>query len=60
MRNCVTPTPITTTIINQVHSIADREGMPSGNKIYIITGLLLYESSWIAGLYYSEDDDNVN
>ena len=32
-RNCVMPTPITPTIINQVQSIADREGMPSGIKI---------------------------
>ena len=50
--NSVTPTPITPTIINQVHSIADREDMPSGIKIPNRTGLVLYDSACITGVYY--------
>ena len=59
-RNCVTPAPITPTIINQVHYIYDREGIYSCNKISNRTGLLSYDSSWIVGVYYSEDGDNEN
>ena len=56
-RNRVAPAPITPKTINQVHSIADREGMPSGMKIANIIRLVLYDSAWIAGVDYSEDDD---
>ena len=59
-RNCVTPAPITPTIINQVHYISDREGMYSCIKISNRTGLLSYDSSCIAGVDYSEDDDDEN
>ena len=58
MRNHVTPAPITPTIINQVYSIGDREDMPNGIKISDRTGLVLYDSAWIAGVDDSEDDDN--
>ena len=58
--NCVTPAPITPTIINQLRSIADSNGMPSGIKIDNITGLILYDSALIARVYYSEGDDNEN
>ena len=51
-RNLVTPAPITPTIINQLHSIANREGMPSGIKIDNRTGIVLYESAWIEGVDY--------
>ena len=59
-RNRVAPTLITPTTINQVHSIADREGMPSGMKIANIIRLVLYDSAWIAGVDYSEEDDDEN
>ena len=59
-RNRVTPAPITPTIINQVHSINDREGMTSGIKISNITALVLYDSAWIAVVDYSENDDCEN
>ena len=58
--NHVTPALITPTIINQLHSISDREGMHIGIKISNRTGLVLYDSAWIAGVDYSEDDDDEN
>ena len=58
--NRVKPDPIKPTIINQVHSIADREGMTSGIKIANRTGLILYDSAWIVGVDYSEDNDDEN
>ena len=57
-RNHVTPDPITPTVINQVHSISYREGMPSGIKISNRTVLVLYDSAWISGVDYSEEDDD--
>ena len=59
-RNCVTPAPITPMNINQVHSIAYMEGMPSGIKIANRTGLVLYDSACISGVDYLEDDDDEN
>ena len=32
--------------------------MPSGIKVANISGLILYYSAWIAGVDYSEDDDD--
>ena len=34
--------------------------MPSGIKISNGTGIILYDSDWIAGVYCSEDDDDEN
>ena len=45
MRNRVTPSLITPTIINQVHYISDRGVMPSRIKISNRTGLVLYDSA---------------
>ena len=59
-RNHVTPASITPTIINQVHSVANRCDVPSGIIISNITGLILYDSACIVGVYYSEDDDDEN
>ena len=58
--NSITPTTIKPNINKQVHSIADREGIPSGIKISNRTGLVLYNSAWITGVDYSEGDDNEN
>ena len=54
----VTPSPINPTIINQLHTISDMYGIPSGIKIANRTGLILYYSDWIVRVDYSEDDDN--
>ena len=59
-RNRVIPAPITPIIINQVHSIIDREVMPIGVRISNRTVIILYEDAWIAGVDYSQDDDNEN
>lgn len=55
-RRKVTPVPITPAVIKQVHALADQEGMPSGLKINNRTGLLLYDSAWIAGVDYDEEE----
>ena len=34
--------------------------MPSGIEIANRTGLVLYDSAWIVGVDYSEDDDDKN
>jgi hypothetical protein len=53
----VTPIPITQHIIDLVHAMADHEGMPDGIKIMNRHGIVLYDSSWIAGVDYEEDND---
>ena len=58
--NCVTPALIKPTIINKVNYIADREGIPSGIKISNIKGLVSYDSAYITGVDYSENDDDKN
>jgi hypothetical protein len=57
----VTPVPITPAIIVQVHAIAAQDDMPEGLKITNCYGTMLYDSSWIAGVGYEENDkDNKN
>ena len=34
--------------------------MPSGSIISNITGLILYDSTWISGVDYSEDNNDEN
>ena len=63
LRRRVTAIPITPSIIRQVHSIAEREGMPKGLKVHNRFGTLLYDSAWIAGVDYNEeqfDDDDYD
>ena len=38
-----------------VHRIAHNDGMPKGLKITKHTGQVLYDSNWIAGVDYDED-----
>ena len=59
-RNHVSPAPIIPTIINQLHTISDMYSIPSGIKIANRTGRILYDSAYIAGVDYSEDDDDEN
>ena len=54
-RRRITPIPITPAIIKMVHHIAERDGMPKGLKITNHTGQVLYDSTWIAGVDYDED-----
>jgi hypothetical protein len=55
-RHHVTPIPITPAIIKMVHRIAEQEDMPKGLKITNHTGQVLYNSTWIAGVDYDEDE----
>ena len=62
MRRKLTPIPVTPHVIRQVHLIAEREDMPDGLKIENRTGIILYDSSWTAGVDYDPEaeDDNVD
>jgi hypothetical protein len=52
----ITPILITPVIIKMVHRIAKKDGMPKGLKITNHTGKVLYDSTWIAGVDYDEDE----
>ena len=52
----VTPIPITPVIIKMVYCIANQDGMPKGLKITNCTRQVLYDSTWIAGVDYDEDE----
>jgi hypothetical protein len=48
MRQYVTEVPITSTIIQQIHDIANIEGMPKGLKVKNFTNQIFYDAAWIA------------
>ena len=58
-RRSVTPIPITPTVIAAVESMAAEEGM-KGIKMRTKTGQVLYDSSWITGVDYDEDEDDLD
>ena len=51
----ITPAPITQSVIDAVHSLAERDHMPAGLKIHSKTQILLWDSAWIAGVDYDEE-----
>jgi hypothetical protein len=57
MHRNVTPIPLTQHVIDLVHAMAERDGMPNGLKIENKAGLVLYNSSWIAGVDYDDDEE---
>ena len=57
-RRRVTPLPITPAVIKQVHRLAEMDGMSKGLKITNHTGQVIYDSTWIAGVDYDEDQFN--
>ena len=67
-RRTVTPLPMTQNVIDLVQAMAKKDGMPQGIKLTTKAGLILYDSSSIAGVddrdteeqsqYDSEDDSN--
>jgi hypothetical protein len=59
-RQYITPSPITPSIIKQVHDIAIMENMPEGLKIKNKTGNLLYDHAWIAGVDYDHQDTDTD
>jgi hypothetical protein len=52
----VTPLPITPAIIKQVHALAEQDRMPKGLKITNRTGQILFDSAWLAGVDYDEEE----
>jgi hypothetical protein len=57
----ITPLPITQSVIDTVNAMAKSQDMPQGLKIATKMGRLLYDSTWIAGVDYednNDDDDN--
>ncbi len=55
----ITPIPITPAIIKIAHSIAEKDTMSKGLKITNHTGQVLYNSTWIAGVDYDEEEFNI-
>ena len=50
--------PVTTSVIQQVHTLARMDNMPKGLKITNKTGLVLYDASKTAGVDYVQDTDD--
>ena len=61
-RRNITPVPITPAIVKQVHTLAQDEDMPVGLKIVNRTGQVFYDSAWIPGVDYDEEqfDDELD
>ena len=57
-RRTVTPVPITQHVIDLVHDMANQDGIPDGLKIETRSGKILFDSAWIAGVDYAEDDND--
>ncbi len=55
-RRNVNPVPIKPGNIKHLHTLAEREGMPDGLKIENRTGQLFYNSAWITGVDYHEEE----
>jgi hypothetical protein len=56
-RRALTTIPITENIIELIHTMADNDDMKDGLKIETKSGLILYDSAWIAGVDYEENDE---
>ena len=59
LRN-LTPMPVTSSIIKQVHDMAVMDKIPKGLKITNKTGNILIDSAQIAGVNYTNDEDTRN
>ena len=61
-RRNITPVPITPAIVKQVHTLAQNEDMPAGLKLENRTGQVFYDSAWIPGVDYDEEqfDDDLD
>ena len=58
-RKKVTTIPLTSSIIQAVENIAKAEGM-EGLKVRTHAGNILYDSSWITGVDYDEDEHDLD
>jgi hypothetical protein len=59
-RQNVTVIPITSNVIDIVHSLAEKEGIKDGCKIISKSGITLYNSYWIAGVGEKENNEEQN
>jgi hypothetical protein len=59
-RRNVTVIPITSNVIDIVHSLAEKDGIKDGCKIISKSGITLYDSSWIAGVGEKENNEEQN
>jgi hypothetical protein len=55
-RRRLTKVPITPSIINQVHALAVLDDMPKGLKIKNRANNVIFDSAWIAGVDYDEEE----
>jgi hypothetical protein len=53
----VTPVPISIKINELVHNMAQSDSMPDGLKIETKSGTVLYDSSWLAGMDYANNEE---
>jgi hypothetical protein len=63
IRRRVTPIPITPSVIKEVETLAESQNMPKGLKIQNKSGHVLFDSTWLAGVEYDEeefDDDDYS
>jgi hypothetical protein len=61
-RRNLTKVPITSSIIKQVHALAELDEMPRGLKITNRANQVVFKSAWIAGVDYDEElfDDDID
>jgi hypothetical protein len=59
-RRTVTMIPITQNIIDLVLDMANNDKMPDGIKIESKSGTTIYDSSWIAGVDYEYDNNDID
>jgi hypothetical protein len=55
-RRSVTTIPITKNVIDLVHDMANKDNIKDGLKIETKSGKILYDSAWIAGVDYIENN----
>jgi hypothetical protein len=55
-RRSITQVPITNNIIGVVHKLANADGIKEGLKITNKSNIILYDSSWIAGVDYVDNE----
>jgi len=57
---CITSIPITQVVINMVHVLAESDKMPPRLKLTSRHNVILYDSTWIAGVHNHNKNKNKN
>ena len=60
VRRRITSIPITQGVINMVHMLAESDKMPSGLKLVSRHNVVLYDSTWIAGVHNNNNNNDKN